>query len=474
MIRDPTNRKAPTRLARNVLCAYSVSRRSPARRRDGVVLHPVPRRSMRRRWWSHDVSITQAGVVARLALFTMLAACADEDSHATERVLGGGPLVYQNYDLRPISRDGLVAAAVVGFETVEVLRLSAEPRLMPVASPPSSAECKRMPIAVVPGSFTGAATHDLWVQEPCGGNWITTGPAYTEAFPSVDILRSDPGPRPYVDYYDATSGPVVVGGTIDSFYLTTRAAEAWTDAVWFNVPRPLTVRVTDVWAPIDLTQPTLARNRLLVQGNEELYVVTLGSPMVERTLKQEIVPPYVRPFAAYDHLTVIDRGGCRGTALGVGLFASSGAQSPRRLQLFQLDSDSFVVAEPVIHLDDVTTFNLQVLDDGSTVLGVLGTRSGRETFTLHSLDECSDLTTLAELEVSFDLKTPPLPADYEGDAIPLTSVSLVSYIEDGMLRFGHYDGFSVRLIEATLSATGWSLEERHHEVHAQRSDSSFD
>jgi hypothetical protein len=43
-----------------------------------------------------------------------------------------------------------------------------------------------------------------------------------------------------------------------------------------------------------------------------------------------------------------------------------------------------------------------------------------------------------------DLRTPPLPADYEEPFIPLTpAVGLVTFERDGEIYFGHYDGYDV-------------------------------
>jgi hypothetical protein len=376
-----------------------------------------------------------------------------------------------------MSPDGLVAAAVVGLETVEVLHLNDEPAPIPVIAPAISSTCRRMPVAAVPGDYGDTGIVDLWVQEPCGGNWIGRGPTFTNSAPSVDRLPPDPGPRPYADYFDAVDGPIVVGGTPGSFFLSQRVAGSWTDAKWFDVSDPVAVPVTNVWAAIDLTHSVSAEDRLLVQGSEALYVVASDNSelTVVRTLKQKVLPPYLRPFAGYDHLTILDPAVCPDTALGIGLFSSESTGNPRRIQIIGTADETYAVIEPTMLLDEVTTFSILPLEHGPLLLGALGKRGARNTFVLDALDGCSRMTALAELDVSFELKTPPLPAGYEDEFVPLTNaVTLVPFFKDGVAHFAHYDGYTVRTIDAEQHGAAWTLEERQHEVHAERSDSSFD
>ena len=52
-------------------------------------------------------------------------------------MIGGGPTLYKNYDLRKLSGDGLAAAVVIGLSTVELVRFGEDPpRVVPLEAPP--------------------------------------------------------------------------------------------------------------------------------------------------------------------------------------------------------------------------------------------------------------------------------------------------------------------------------------------------
>ena len=82
---------------------------------------------------------------------------------------------------------------------------------------------------------------------------------------------------------------------------------------------------------------------------------------------------------------------------------------------------------------------------------------------------------LAELEVVFNFETPPLPEGFSDAFIPLTdAVTLVPLVSNGRIWFAHYDGFTLRVVVGEQLGSGWRLEERQHEIHSVRKDSSFD
>lgn len=407
-----------------------------------------------------------------LALAAAHPACTN--ARDTSKTFGGGPTVYRNYDLRPMTPDGLMAAAVIGFSTVETLRVTDEmPAAAPVVAPVTKPPCDGMPVAIVPGDYDADGVLDLWTQEPCG-NWISTGPDYRLGVMSAALLPTDPGPYEYVDYFDILDGAIVLGGATHFAYMLRRAGSVWSEPAWLQMPSPVAVRVTNVWVPLNVSDKV---PEFLFQGHEMLRVVKASEsePIVARDLAQSVEPPYLQPFAAFDHLTALDPKVCPAVVLGIGVFVDRAGKQPRRLQVLHLDDTSYRVAEPPIWLDDVTTFSVLVMADGTLLVGALGRRGDRSFFVLGALEDCAEFETLAELEIEFDVRTPPLPEWYEESLVPLTeAVSLVPFANLNRAYFAHYDGFDLRVVAAEQNESGWQLEERRHEIHSKRSDSSFD
>jgi hypothetical protein len=402
----------------------------------------------------------------------------DQGPEGPAVVVGGGPTLYWNQDLRLANDDGLVAAAVVGFKTVEVFRITdPEPTVRAVIAPTASPPCDRMPVAIVPGDYDGDGVRDLWVQEACGGNWISAGPEYTANAPSVTVLPGEPGPMPYVEYYETPDGAILLGGTTREAYAMQKLVRGWSEPAWLPIPGAPPWDVAKVWAPLGNYDAASGSQEFLFQGNEALHVVTAsnGQLRITRTLAQKLAPPYVRPFAAYDHLTTLSPTTCSNTALGIGLFSRYAAGTPRRLQILRLvDGTTYQVYEPDLALESVTTFSALPIDGGPVVVSVLGKRAARDVFVLGSVEGCSEVRTLAELEVSFDVKTPPLPERYAEEFVPRTNgLRLVPFYEAGTAYFAHYDGYDIRLVVAHQVGSGWELEERRHEIHAERNDSSW-
>jgi len=397
---------------------------------------------------------------------------ADSDSGTTK---GGGPLVYRNYDLHAIDPDGRIVSAVVGFSTVEIVNaLDEPPAATALVAPDPAPSCDRMPIAVVPGDYGSDGQLDLWIHEACGGNWVANGPEFSPSVRSEEALSGDPGPFEFVDY--VPSGPWLIGGTTHAVYLRQRLEEQWSDPTWFSVPRPVSVRVARLWATWNQGGESSPDVKLLFQGDEVLFVLAVREDglVVDQTLVPAVEPPYVAPFSAFDHLAAIPAAACANTALGIGLFASA-AGNLRRIQIVRVTDGAYHATDQDLPLDDVTTFTPASLVDGRIVVGVLGKRSQRDVFVLATLMDCNSLVTVAELEVTFDLRTPPLPPEYADPVIPLTSgVELISFVRDGAVHFVHYDGYDVRAVVAQEGESGWQLGERQHEVHSERADSSVD
>ena len=138
--------------------------------------------------------MTRAGVTLAISLAVGLVACQEVSDHSVHQ-FGGGPTVYTNYDLRPINDEGLAASVVVGFSTVETLQVTDDaPSANPVVAPAAVPPCDRMPVAIVPGDYDDDGMRDLWTQEACGGNWVSTGPGYAPGLPSTALVPTDPGP----------------------------------------------------------------------------------------------------------------------------------------------------------------------------------------------------------------------------------------------------------------------------------------
>jgi hypothetical protein len=133
------------------------------------------------------------------------------------------------------------------------------------------------------------------------------------------------------------------------------------------------------------------------------------------------------------------------------------------------------VGEQSLGLDDVTTFSVFSMEDGTSLIGALGKRAGQQVFVLGALNGCGEVETLAELELEFDVRTPPLPKGYDQSFVPLTdAIELVPLAIERKVYFSHYDGFDLRVVMAQESDSGWQVEERRHEIHSKRNDTSFD
>lgn len=369
--------------------------------------------------------------------------------------MSGGPLLYQNYDIRPIGSTGSFSSVVIGFSTVEVLGLleqSAPARA--VEAPPAMPPCDRMPVAVVPGDYDGDGQLDLWTLEACGGNWIALGSDYSVSMPAEEVLPPDPGPQPYADYFDTSDGAVVVAGTSLGAHFLRRKGSVWSAPSWLAFPGPVSVMVAKPWVLLAPGEASSTDLQFIVQGDEALHVVTVSDagPFIERTLTQTIEPPYLRPFAAFEHLTTLNASVCAGTALGIGLFSTYASNQPRRLQIIHPSGETFTVTEPAVGLDEVATiFPLAYGGEASPIelLGLLGRRGTQHRFVLATLTNCSEFEALGELNVEFDLRTPPLPEGYADRFVPQTNgVRLVSFMTSSAR---HRRGSRIRVVPGGIS-----------------------
>jgi hypothetical protein len=247
------------------------------------------------------------------------------------------------------------------------------------------------------------------------------------------------------------------------------------------LPDSLPVRVTRLFVA---SGGSAAERELVVQRNEYLLLIPVddaGELRRDREvrLSQRYERPYLRPFSAYDQLTEIQLSGCESSALGIPLLRDGSGPLPRRLHALVLGQEAAARTEySTVELSvppEVLTFAVaNTTNDPSVrqVVGVVRRDGDTHVFSLLGRSRCDVWTELAQMEIDFDIATPPSPGWGSVKMVPRTDhIMLIARVDKtgSNVEFYHYDGYAVRIVRALYDGA-WKLEQRVVRIHETRTD----
>lgn len=426
-----------------------------------------------------DVSAVRI-LLLGIAVAGLTYGCAPRPQDEQGLVNGGGTIIPWNAQARMIGARTFVSA-VVGFSTVEVITVSDESATStPLKSPPNDSQCvMRAPMALALADLNGSHERQLVVQDGCG-NWAAarSGPTSFTPFESSAIERTSPSL-----YIEALGGGTMLAMGNDrviEVFAPQQNSEASIPLFGASVGR----KVTNIFAEMQDT-PEEATTTLLAQHREALSLILLKlSKKVDvqngPLLEQQVTPPYLRPFDSYDFLQDSSVPGCPRTAIGVGLFDLAAGPVPRRLQVLTFDDAMLESGRfSVVELDDVADvvgvakITLPQDSEFSQVMGALHRVKANYRFSIFGRVNCVKWMRLDTADIDFSIRTPPTPAWGEVKRVPVTDhVVLLGAVQSGgAIEFYHYDGYDVRIVSATPDR--WTLKQRIENIHAERTDLSF-
>ena len=430
--------------------------------------------------------MTRSSTIFRRLLLVAIACasthCGDHDAPSgagggRNRASSGGILIYWNADLALVSQDQSevrVAAAVIGFSTVELLALrGAEVEARALASPSApdleSGPCTRTPIGVASAELDGVPAPDVLVVDTCGNYVVLNAGTPAERVAGWDGLLP---PIPSYPYFELNTSPTqvsFVSGYSDHLEFWQKHAP---DGSW---QLSLELALAPWRAVTRIVVPRAPDAGWLAQSKEALMTISEeNGALVSRTQMQStIYPPNLVPYSGYDHLVSTPDPAC---ALGIGMFERSGGDTPRFLQRLRWSTpslDDVYDARDAIADINVTTFAvLPGKEKGTVLVGVVGKAGEQQQFALYELTQCEVVRKLAEIPIDFTIRTAPTPGFGADSHLRLSEgVMLVPYYDQDSPTFVHYDGYDVHEFRATATE-GWSLSYTRVHVHDERQDLS--
>jgi hypothetical protein len=399
---------------------------------------------------------------------------------------GGGPILYWNQDLRLLdAKLTRLVASVVGLSDVEVLTRAAgnwEATTL-VAPDDLSGRCEPpFPVAVAVADADVDGLPDVLVFDACGGNWIALGRddgsfdtlAWESVLPALQTV-------PYLATFDSPrlKGSIIFAGSQVGAELLRPVAEGSTmpaeQVAWPGpfLSLPVTTLAIGTGSTGDADEASI-----FVQGGAQLLELrsrNTGTTEVARTLVQEVEPPYLAAFGAFNHLTSIELSDCGLLAAGTGLFGAAAMVTVENLQIIELNDARQKVHDVDLGLDVASFAVVHRLMRNDALIAVIGARKVAQgpVISLWRVSNCTDVERLLEASVEFDWRTPNQNSN--GQIVPITKSLglkvLAGWNEDrNELVVAHYDGFDVRTFIMVEKNATWSMVAEKQGLHAKRDD----
>ena len=414
---------------------------------------------------------------------------------------------YQRNDLQllreyPSPTDGsvLLASFVLGLSSLEILRLHPSGSCdATIVAGPATDSCQRTPVAIDAVDINGDGTSEVVVLDSCGA-WIVL-PDGRGGYTSVDALQYFPAGLPG-NYATSLSSPagqlwMVTGNSRSACPSELGAsADASVGAECVGPPEGEWVG-TDAFSPFIVSPVNGASDGLIFQGYGSLFRYAFtseqdasrgtGGPrlsLVDTLSLTAPQPPYVRPFAAFDHLQRMAVAGCSDSFLGVGMFDPSVGGIARHLQWI-VPSLAGQYQQSELSTDfSVTTVGTVTTSDGGALIGMIGDASEGDAsegavFSIgRALSSCEQPSVLDVWPAEFSWRTPDAPTYFHFG--PTTGTRLLGLKglsgEQDEYMFLSYDGYDLRLWSVALNvsqSTSVAATESRVHLHDTRSDLAF-
>lgn len=424
----------------------------------------------------------QARLLAVTALGLLSCSSSGEPS---KLAFGGGIMIYPNVDIAQVRADDgprVVAAAVIGLSTAEVLTRRDDAWDVEALCPPTAPDCdtaRCAPVALTIADVDLDAKDDLLLFDTDCGNWIVPDVASSsrtavrwdrivpDIGPDYTLLGQDLNSDGRDELIQANSDRVAVTAYNDEWSVSYAYPMGW--------PRMNHMRATQLVLPVSrrasedqvlvLQRGTLMQAHSLQWTESEL----LGDPEL---WDQEDLE-YLKPYSGFDHLTGISFEDCDVFALGIGLFESTAGPVPRELQLLKQTAGGYS-AETLATIDEVEHFTVlrSPLGDRYVVV-VFERRGGEAILELGELTTCGDWRTIDAFELEFDWRTIDNPPEFKEPHYPKSlGVKFASWLshDERLIELMHYDGFVVRSFTLELEDDEWRLRSTSQVIHDRRTD----
>lgn len=399
---------------------------------------------------------------------------------------GGGIMIYPNVDIAQVRGDDeprVVAAAVIGLSTAEVLVRRDEVWDVEALCPPTAPDCDTAlcaPVALTIADVDFDAKDDLLVFDTDCGNWIVpdiAGPSrialrwdqvVPDAGPDYTLLGQDLNSDGRDELIQANPDRVVVTAYHDEWSISYAYPTGW--------PRMNHMRATQLVLPVSrlaseeqvlvLQRGTVMQAHPLRWNESEL----LGDP--ELWEQQEL--EHLKPYSGFDHLSAVSFQDCDVFALGIGLFESTAGPVPRELQLLRQTAGGYS-AETLPTIAEVEHFVVLRSLSGERYFVVVFERqgSGEAVLELGELTACGEWETVDSFELEFDWRTIDNPPEFKEPRYPKSfGVKFASWLSDDerSIDLVHYDGFAVRSFTLELADDEWRLRSTSQVIHDRRAD----
>lgn len=398
-------------------------------------------------------------------------------------------MIYPNVDIAQVRGDdepSVVAAAVIGLSTVEVLTNRGEVWEVEALCPPATVNCdttRCAPVAITIADVNLDAKDDLLVFDTDCGNWIVPDISGSQrtAIRWDDVLL-DIGPDYTLFAQDLNAdgldeviqaNPLRVG--------ITSYDEEWSVSYGYvddDRSRMNHMRTTQLVLPVSQapSEQMLVMQRGSIMQAHPLHwneSELLGDPVIWEQQDLE----HLKPYSGFDHLAAVSFRDCDVFALGVGLFESTAGQVPRELQLLRRTTGGYS-AETLPTSADVEHFIVLRSPPGERHFVVVFERQdGEEILELGELTACGAWHSLGSFDIDFDWRTIDNPKYFKEPRYPKSlGVKLASWLRDDerLIELVHYDGFAVRSFSLELDDEEWRLGSTTQVVHETRTDLVLD
>ena len=382
-----------------------------------------------------------------------------------------------------------IGASILGLTNVEVLSETPEGSFASsiIPSPTSIGDrgC-RIPIALAPVAAVAGLATQMIVMDTCGGNWVAAVDGLVEGSSTSATFSPDIAAWDLIEHFRSSSGNdvLIASGSSAIMSLSRRPGQVgwngphWTPTRDFSFHGARVSRAA-VLLP-DAPEPVVAfqgRARFFVTELEQ-FLQTPTEVKFSQLQPIAINKPYLTPFVAFDHLTMLPSRDCGNKGLGVGLFGQEAGILPRNLQLISLGTSAYDTIDLKTSFDVVT---FAIVASGAAknfIVGVLGKKNDSQLFfAAYQLSDCQEWRQV-EVSPAIEWRTPPEAHLFKNGRLSKTDgLRLLATGGNlpGEARFFFYDGHE--LFQWTVSTGPGQgaapLTAERHRLHDTRSDLSI-
>jgi hypothetical protein len=313
---------------------------------------------------------------------------------------------------------------------------------------------------------------DLLVHDLCGAYIVTNANGDSPGSEGAKRLLPDDGPFKYVEVSGSFGGFRELARGSESGFSVLRSGPAdapWTLTTSVGLAKPVDISPKRDVVPIDDSHDWLA------VGDSVLYRFTpSGETLASVEYHQTApAPPNLLGYTTIDDLESLRNTDCGLFDVGIGRFPATSGKSPSAAVAVYVDVDATEYRTQVLDIDiDAFTLDRIVLDDGSMLVGVLGSRDHDPTFAVFRLVPCGDPEILASVHTEISTRRAPAPGFGEPLPPDKTQTRLLGLRSANLVRFVTYDGYDAHVYEMSTEDLS-KITERLFHVHDDRLDLAF-